>query len=106
MKKPFFRPVDVVAGGIVAFLYFHYLAKTMYGAFEVPEGDREEINVSPHLLFKIVLLTLVSVVVTLLLLVPHYCRPVGYLVGFSSMFAGILTDGVYTGMFGTLKPKE
>ncbi|MBW1644726.1 MAG: hypothetical protein JRJ56_00110 [Deltaproteobacteria bacterium] len=111
MKKPFFRPFDVLAGGVVAYLYFHFLAKTMYGAFYAPEDDREEINISPHLLFKIIILTLVSVVVTLLLLVPMgrevgLCRPVGYLVGFSAMFMAILGDGVFTGLFGTLKPKE
>lgn len=106
MQKPFLRVLDVLAGGALAFIYFFFLAKTMYGAFYSPEDDREEISISPRMAMKVSLLSIISVVVTLALLIPKICLPIGFLIGFSSMFISILSDGVFTGMFGTLKPKQ
>ena len=106
MQKPFLRVQDVLAGGALAFFYFFILAKTMYGAFYRPEGDHEEISMSPRMAMKVSLFSIISVVVTLGLLIPKICLPVGFLIGFSSMFISILSDGVFTGMFGTLKPKQ
>ena len=81
LKKSSFRTVDVLAGGAVAFVYFYLLTKTMYGAFHNAAEDQE-------------------------VLIPKICLPIGYLIGFSSMFLSILADGVFTGMFVTLKPKQ
>ena len=106
MHKPFLRPLDVLVGGVLAFLYFFFLAKTMYGAFYSPEDEREEISFSPRMAIKVSILSIISVVITLGLLIPKICLPVGFLIGFSSLFISILSDGVFTGLFGTLKPKE
>ncbi|MBN2331586.1 MAG: hypothetical protein JXO49_07670 [Deltaproteobacteria bacterium] len=106
MKQPLFRGLDALAGGVLAFLYFHFLAKTMHGAFTSPTEGPEEITISPRLVLKISALTMFSVIITLVLLVPKICQPVGFLIGFSAMFVAILSDAVFTGMFGTLKPKS
>jgi|GEM_PF-3160370 preprotein translocase subunit Sec61beta len=106
MKKPYLRVLDVLVGGALSFFYFFFLTKTMYGAFYSPEQDQEEISISPRMVMKVTVLSIVSVVVTLALLIPKICLPVGFLIGFSSMFISILSDGVFTGMFGTLKPKQ
>ena len=104
-EKPFLLPLDILIGGLVALLYFHYLAKTMHGVFDTPDQD-ENRQVSPsRLLLKILVLTAGSVIITLALLIPKFCHPVGYLIGFSAMFIAILFDGVFTGLFGTLKTK-
>lgn len=106
MKKPYLRVLDVLVGGGVSFLYFFFLAKTMYGAFDNPDDDREDIVISPRIAMKVSILSIISVIITLVLLIPKICLPVGFLIGFSSMFISILSDGVFTGMFGTLKPKQ
>ncbi len=106
MKNPHLRVLDVLAGGALSFFYFFLLTKTMYGAFYSPEDDQEEISISPRMVMKVTVLSIVSVVITLALLIPKICLPVGFLIGFSSMFISILSDGVFTGMFGTLKPKQ
>ncbi len=105
LKKPSFKAFDVFAGGVVAFVYFYLLTKTMYGAFRNPDNEGE-ISFSPRMAIKISILSIVSVVLTLALLIPKICLPIGYLIGFSSMFISILADGVFTGMFVTLKPKQ
>ncbi|MEA2110137.1 MAG: hypothetical protein U9P07_12055 [Pseudomonadota bacterium] len=105
-KKPSFKTFDVLAGGVVAFVYFYLLTKTMYGAFHNATVDNGETNFSPRMAIKISILSIVSVVITLGLLIPDICQPIGYLIGFSSMFISILLDGVYIGMFVTLKPKQ
>ena len=102
LKKPSFKTFDVFIGGIVAFVYFYLLTKTMYGAFRNVDDERE-ISLSPRMAIKISLLSIVSVVFTLVLLIPKICLSIGYLIGFSSMFISILADGVFTGLFGTLK---
>ncbi|NIA20342.1 MAG: hypothetical protein GWP07_07940 [Xanthomonadaceae bacterium] len=104
-KRPSFKAFDVLAGGVVAFVYFYLLTKTMYGAFRNADNEGE-ISFSPRMAIKISILSIVSVVFTLGLLIPKICLPIGYLIGFSSMFISILADGVFTGMFVTLKPKE
>ena len=106
LKKSSFRTVDVLAGGAVAFVYFYLLTKTMYGAFHNAAEDQEEISFSPRMAIKISILSIVSVIFTLGVLIPKICLPIGYLIGFSSMFLSILADGVFTGMFVTLKPKQ
>jgi len=106
LKKPSFRVFDVFAGGVVAFVYFCLLTKTMYGAFHNTADDKGEASFSPRMAIKISILSIVSVILTLALLIPKVCLPIGYLIGFSSMFISILADGVFTGMFVTLKPKQ
>ncbi len=106
LKKPSFAPFDVFAGGVVAFVYFYLLTKIMYGAFYNIAAEQEEISFSPRMAIKISILSIASVVLTLGLLIPKICLPIGYLIGFSSMFISILADGVFTGMFVTLKPKQ
>ncbi|HDJ28243.1 MAG TPA: hypothetical protein ENF28_03230 [Proteobacteria bacterium] len=106
LKKPSFRIFDVFAGGVVAFVYFYLLTKTMYGAFHNAADDKEEASFSPRMAIKISILSIVSVILTLGLLIPKICLPIGYLIGFSSMFISILADGVFTGMFVTLTPKQ
>lgn len=103
---PSYRFIDVLAGGIVAYAYFRMLARTMRDAFYSPEDDTGDIQISPRLIMRISFLTLASVALTLILLIPRICHPIGYIIGFSAMFMAILGEGVYTGMFGTLKPKE
>jgi len=105
LQKPSFRALDVFAGGVVAFVYFYLLTKTMYGAFRSAD-DGGEVSFSPRMAIKISILSIVSVILTLGLLIPKICLPIGYLIGFSSMFISILADGVFTGMFVTLKPKQ
>jgi len=106
LKNPSFRPFDVFAGGLVAFVYFYLLIKIMYGAFQSITSEQEENSFSPRMAIKISILSIVSVVLTLGLLIPKICLPIGYLIGFSSMFISILLDGIYRGMFITLKPKQ
>ena len=106
LKKPSFEAFDVLAGGVVAFLYFYLLEKTMYGAFRNATDDQEEVSFSPRMAIKISILSIISVILTLALLISKICLPIGYLIGFSSMFISILADGVFTGMFVTLKPKQ
>ena len=106
LKKPSFRVFDVFAGGVVAFVYFYLLTKTMYGAFHNAADDKGEASFSPRMAIKISILSIVSVILTLGLLIPKICLPIGYLIGFSSMFISILADGVFTGMFVTLTPKQ
>jgi len=106
LKKPSFRVFDVFAGGVVAFVYFYLLTKTMYDAFHNAADDKEEASFSPRMAIKISILSIVSVILTLGLLIPKICLPIGYLIGFSSMFISILADGVFTGMFVTLTPKQ
>ncbi|MCK4378750.1 MAG: hypothetical protein KAW01_05375 [Deltaproteobacteria bacterium] len=106
LKKPSFEAFDVLAGGVVAFLYFYLLEKTMYGAFRNATNDQEEASFSPRMAIKISILSIISVILTLALLISKICLPIGYLIGFSSMFISILADGVFTGMFVTLKPKQ
>jgi len=106
LKKPSFRIFDVFAGGVVAFVYFYLLTKTMYGAFHNAADDKEKASFSPRMAIKISILSIVSVILTLGLLIPKICLPIGYLIGFSSMFISILADGVFTGMFVTLTPKQ
>ena len=75
MKKPYLRVLDVLAGGALSFFYFYFLTKTMYGAFYSPEEDQEEISISPRMVMKVTVLSIVSVVITLALLIPRYaCR--------------------------------
>ena len=106
LKKPSFRVFDVFAGGVVAFAYFYLLTKTMYGAFHNAADDKGEASFSPRMAIKISILSIVSVIITLGVLIPKICLPIGYLIGFSSMFISILADGVFTGMFVTLTPKQ
>jgi hypothetical protein len=105
LKKPSFRVFDVFAGGVVAFVYFYLLTRTMYGAFRIPTDDQKEINFSPRMAIRVFISSIVPVVFTLGLLIPEICLPVGYLIGFSSMFISILSDGVYIGMIATSAPK-
>lgn len=106
LKNASFRPFDVFVGGLVAFIYFYLLIKIMYGAFQSITAEQEETSFSPRMAIKISILSIVSVVLTLGLLIPKICLPIGYLIGFSSMFISILADGVFTGMFVALKPKQ
>ena len=94
--------VFAVLLAIAAFL----LTKTMYDAFHNAADDKEEASFSPRMAIKISILSIVSVILTLGLLIPKICLPIGYLIGFSSMFISILADGVFTGMFVTLTPKQ
>ena len=104
-KRPSLRASDVFAGGVVAFLYFYLLEKTIYGAFSnTTEG--QEIGFPPHMAIKIFVLSIVSVVFTLGLLIPKICLPIAYLIGFSSMFISILADVFFTWMVATMKAKQ
>jgi len=90
----------------VAFVYFYLLTKTMYGAFHNAKDNTGEAGFSPRTAINIFILSIVSVILTLGLLIPRICLPIGYLIGFSSMFISILADGVFTGMVVSLTPKQ
>jgi hypothetical protein len=104
IHHPAYRFFDVLVGGVIAFAYFRLLTKTMSTAFYTPEEDTGEIQISSRLIMWLTLLTLASVALTLILLIPRLCHPISYLIGFSAMFVAILGEGVYSGMLGNLKP--
>lgn len=79
----------VLVGGLLALTYFLALSILISRAFADASTEGIEAKEAGKLGLKLLLLTFGLALVTIVVILTHFCQPFGFLIGFSALFGAI-----------------
>ena len=79
----------VLVGGLLALTYFLALSILISRAFVDASTEGIEAKEAGKLGLKLLLLTFGLALVTIVVILTHFCQPFGFLIGFSALFGAI-----------------
>ncbi|MCK5915877.1 MAG: hypothetical protein KAG92_07040 [Deltaproteobacteria bacterium] len=79
----------VLVGGLLALTYFLALSILISRAFVDATTEGIEAKEAGKLGLKLLLLTFGLALVTIVVILTHFCQPFGFLIGFSALFGAI-----------------